>query len=60
MLLPPGDISCSSCSVITPISIVLVRRKILAAYPHQKGAAATIPALVPCGQMARIKATDVD
>ena len=27
MLLLPGDISCSSCSVITPISIVLVRQK---------------------------------
>ena len=32
MLLLPGDISCSSCSVITPISIVLVRRKILACF----------------------------
>jgi hypothetical protein len=28
MPLPPGDISCSSCSVTTPISIVLVRQKV--------------------------------
>jgi hypothetical protein len=57
MPLPPGDISCSSCSVTTPISIVLVRQKdFLSLLRSKKGAEATT-ALGSCGQTARIKAT---
>jgi hypothetical protein len=55
MPLPLGDISCSSCSVTTPVSIVLVRQKdFLLLVRIKKDAAATIVALGSCGQMARI------